>query len=436
MRSKQTTSTHTMWSVAFAIGLGIVGCGNDLSQPEGEGLFDPTEASASANSMTTVTDEPVEMEPTVEELPDPPVMDELPPVMAPAQRCTSNVTAQSPYARDLPGWDRFEFDVQIAPDTISFQIVGHNARNNGAMFEGFTRPDGTNADFWTDPEYDKLISTWYYTTEGSVSALTMPTDPRYRLQTGTYTFRGLSQDTEFCYYVVEDTAPGTTLDLNVFFVGTQSVTVDDVAVNEDWLEVEQIISNTFAAAGLAVRFNYVALSEELRRQHEDPRSIANLDDAVRDCVAAVDPLPMRSVDVFLWDRWGGEAEGIHGMARGIPEAAGLHGERGTGVVLQLMDLLGFEGITEHAGEMVGNVEIGLSISHEIGHLLGLFHTSEFYAATHDAVADTPECADAAVQLDSCPDASNLMFPLGPMYASSELSELQIAVMAAHPSLGR
>lgn len=47
-------------------------------------------------------------------------------------------------------------------------------------------------------------------------------------------------------------------------------------------------------------------------------------------------------------------------------------------------------------------------AHEIGHYLGLGHTTELNGAA-DLLEDTPACADIAN--GPCPDADNLMFPI-------------------------
>lgn len=50
---------------------------------------------------------------------------------------------------------------------------------------------------------------------------------------------------------------------------------------------------------------------------------------------------------------------------------------------------------------------GMTMLHELGHFLGLFHTTEVNPAYHDLLSDTAECA---TNQPSCPDAHNIMFP--------------------------
>ncbi len=49
---------------------------------------------------------------------------------------------------------------------------------------------------------------------------------------------------------------------------------------------------------------------------------------------------------------------------------------------------------------------GLTMLHEMGHFVGLFHTSELNYSTFDPLTDTPRCTSSL----ACPDSQNIMFP--------------------------
>ena len=51
---------------------------------------------------------------------------------------------------------------------------------------------------------------------------------------------------------------------------------------------------------------------------------------------------------------------------------------------------------------------GMTMVHELGHFMGLFHTTELNRNFHDGLTDTPECAGTAA---TCPDGTNIMFVL-------------------------
>lgn len=95
-------------------------------------------------------------------------------------------------------------------------------------------------------------------------------------------------------------------------------------------------------------------------------------------------------------------EGTWGIASGIPGAATRSGTHASGVALAVTP------------DTYADID-GLALLHEVGHFLGLNHTTEFVGGFVDPLADTPNCAGVIdisrpQTLDRCPDNDNLMFP--------------------------
>jgi len=110
----------------------------------------------------------------------------------------------------------------------------------------------------------------------------------------------------------------------------------------------------------------------------------------------------------------GDTTAIGGVAKtgGTPGLALWHGTILSGIALQISGDKAFDALT---------------LRHEAGHFAGLLHTTDENAETHDALADTPMCANPAAPQD-CLDATNIMFPIPNDVWSSELSPSQAAVL--------
>jgi len=119
-----------------------------------------------------------------------------------------------------------------------------------------------------------------------------------------------------------------------------------------------------------------------------------------------------AVNLFVVGDFDGDANGALGIAGGIPGSPMVHGTRRSGV----------------AYAPTFNAQYDASVlAHEIGHLAGLFHTTETVGTVFDPLGDTVECPNIANQNpDQCPDVSNVMFPIA--YAGSQMTALQVRVI--------
>ena len=117
-------------------------------------------------------------------------------------------------------------------------------------------------------------------------------------------------------------------------------------------------------------------------------------------------LPDGLLPVFFVERF---ASGLRGQAGGIPGAI-ASGTGSSGMILAVQPA--------REGSSLDLDALSVTLAHEVGHQLGLFHLTEIAGQPHDVLADTPECtatADAAghglSRTESCPEeaTSNLMF---------------------------
>lgn len=104
-----------------------------------------------------------------------------------------------------------------------------------------------------------------------------------------------------------------------------------------------------------------------------------------------------------------EEDGLFGISLGIPAALTIPGTISSGVVINVS-------AHETAGGFDGR-ELGQTITHETGHGLGLFHTSERDGALHDTISDTAECVgEEPLAAEGCEDGANFMFWSGRDFA--------------------
>ncbi|TKD07875.1 hypothetical protein E8A74_16410 [Polyangium fumosum] len=120
-----------------------------------------------------------------------------------------------------------------------------------------------------------------------------------------------------------------------------------------------------------------------------------------------------ALNLFVIGSFGSEFGQAIGVAGGIPGSPVLQGTTMSGVAYMPS----------------GNPEYDASVlRHEVGHLAGLFHTTEFSVEETDPLSDTVECPTSVMQSnpDNCPDVSNTMFPIA--YGALALTEAQKRVL--------
>lgn len=208
-------------------------------------------------------------------------------------------------------------------------------------------------------------------------------------------------------------------DWDVLFYGTQPVEMEHLGVlestagrtfdidllyavrepgDDEVMEAVARMRMIYQAAGFRVgEVREHSLPDDVRERFVDiERGLESQD--LRELFAESGFLSSPSVPVFLVNSLGGSA----GVTGSTPGTWGLVGHGSTGVALAL--------------ESGGDGDLGLTMSHEVGHFLGLAHTSERDGQVIEGISDTPECrrdrdlsGDGIVSATECPEgAANLM----------------------------
>jgi len=201
------------------------------------------------------------------------------------------------------------------------------------------------------------------------------------------------------------------LDLNFHFTGARGWSAASAPTDADFQAIVDAMRTLYAQVGVSLG--------ELTYRDIDPsfatiESVQGADSDLMQLFATSEGNASNAVNLFFVDEISAGSFGgfgvILGVSGGIPGPPLTQGTWRSGVAISVQEVEGAP-----AG-------IDTTMAHEVGHFLGLFHTSEqnfgFGDQVHDPLPDTPEN-----------DATYLMFNTG---AGSILSPWQGRVMRSNP----
>lgn len=341
-------------------------------------------------------------------------------------RCEATVV------RDQPGMSwRWRLDFQVPSDASSWILSVMTDDVESVRGVELTLPDGQAIvldDLDNFTLHQQQISP-------SVVGLLMPSAPRYiaDLQPGEHALIvEAAGETSPCWSLtpqlpLQEDLPFQ-LRIRLVGVGESLGSVEDMRQNALLIEALQIAQNYFSDAGIALYITaWETLDDADRAAYGEIKSFSSLRGLLR---AVPPPTPSTAaealiVNMALIDRFGGEYALI-GLTGGLPGPAALHGLSASGVVVSTALLTRIE----------GPKQIGAAIAHELGHYLGLRHTSAGTLIGPDALEDTPVCPPATLvsRPSQCPDVNNMMFPRLSVSDENTWSDEQKQVMRWHPSV--
>jgi hypothetical protein len=302
----------------------------------------------------------------------------------------------------------FEFDVPMGATSYMVTPIARDGRHLVPIEIGL--PSGGRIDFAAQNRFQAITGIF----RPWIAPTLIPTVSQLaaQLERGRHAYTVESSSGDLCLQIVSESGDGTELDLRIYLVGLDGIDAGNAGGNADLQAMLARTAELFAQVGLTqsdVIFRDLGASDAARY------SMVMEEEHVGELVALSEQgngdLDSELVlNLFLVQTIGFGGGGILGIASALPGPAALHRTQASGVVATA-EFLGLTGPGPNGEPQDGNDFTALVVVHELGHFLGLLHTSELGAEdrTFDPVLDTPECP-LETPLFECPDIGNVMFP--------------------------
>jgi hypothetical protein len=308
------------------------------------------------------------------------------------------------------GRQRFSLQFDIPMGATSYMVTPFARDGRYLVPIGIDLPTGGRIDFLGANRFQALTPIF----RPWIAPTLIPTVSQHagQLESGSHTFVVESSSNDLCWQMISENGDGTEIDLRIYLVGLDGIDASNAPMNPDFQAMLARSAELFAQVGLTLSdVAYVDVSDADAARYSMVLEEEHVGEIVALSQRTNGDLDSELVlDLFFVQTIAFGGGGILGIASALPGPAGLHGTQASGVI----STAEFIGLTEPGpnGEpQDGNSFTALVLVHELGHFLGLLHTSEIAAPdrSFDPVLDTPECA-IDVPIDQCPDLGNVMFP--------------------------
>ena len=273
----------------------------------------------------------------------------------------------------------------VPSDGISFMLATFMDNNSVVAFYSLSDPDGTNI----------LSSLGTWGGYGFASVL-VPQTPNFRAKAGTWTFKNYANDRVNLSMRTGSTPSATTITVQPYITGT-TWSANDIA------SALSVMSNIYNSNGITLSLkDTITISESQYATVSD-----NFTDSTTS--ALVSQGSKDTVNLFFVEDQPSSETALYGVSAGLPGTMGI-ASSWNGVINYL---------SAHAtGSTLNNQLLGETAAHEMGHWLGLFHTTEANGTSFDPLSDTAQCvisrdsdSNGKVYPEECEGygADNLMF---------------------------
>jgi hypothetical protein len=334
----------------------------------------------------------------------------------------------------------YERPLSLPADTLSFTLIALEETPDLAMFWTLRAPDGTPLIKGSDI-FASVNRT--YPQEGYAAVL-VPNNPAVTAQGGTYAWSVLRQADDVANLRVgallkRGAAPWAgSFSLNLHFAGLSWMNAATAQQDDGFQLMVQYLRSVYQQAGISLgdigyfdvpnggQYASLSVSDD---PAQDERQALLKTSAQHAGSPAINVYFVS--DIVLVGEGSGYYDAL-GIAGGIPGPLLFQGTFGSGVVVDLSDFQWGWYSREELASMYAEV-----VGHEVGHQLGLYHTSESSGEMHDQLTDTAECQDQdgdgmAGSWECYGAADNLMF--WEAAGSLKLSEQQKWVLLRTPAV--
>ena len=279
------------------------------------------------------------------------------------------------------GSDGLSGSFEVPENSISFLLSIFLDNNNSVAFKSLTDPDGIDIlSYSSSPNLylDASGSSGSGVTKYGYANVLIPQSPSFSAKTGKWTFIAYNNDR-------------VKLSLRTGVVSTEAtITVQPFITGTTWYaenisDALSVMSGIYLKNGIKLNINNTITISENEYSTVSP-TFTNSTTSALIKLGSSD-----TVNIFFIEDYSGIGSGILGNAAGMPGSMG-DVNSWNGVLASL---------SAHAtGNDLDDQLLGETAAHEIGHHLGLFHTTEKEGTLFDILSDTPECSSSSYDNDS------------------------------------